>query len=359
MEKIITKRFVLVDKRKIAEEEGLIEMGDLDKVVIKILATGICGSDLHYFNFRKEKDKINQIRKKPLILGHEAVGRVIHAFEAVYPDGRKVLVNDLVAIDPLRSCSDLNIPKCLVCQNKKLEENYCLNSQFLGSTVDGTLQTYLSYSSKKLIKLSEDFSPIEGVLIEPLAIANKIAKKETCSELAIIGDGSLGLLIGKMFSYYGLEKLTLFGVNNTKLAYAGSFAKTINILQDSYRYENPADLIIECVGGEYIPKTLTQALNLTKPGGKILLVGLSHLKPKIDLQGIIKKNLSLEGIFRCSYQDMLEAYGLLENEVLRKELIEVIDDKLFPLTTKGVQEAFNYASDYSLAHKSKVVVVDT
>ncbi len=361
MDKIATQKFVLVGKKEIAETKDYIEINALDNTLIKILAVGICGSDLHYFNFRKDERKLEQIKKKHLVLGHEAAGRIISALpEAAYPDGTKVLVGDLVAIDPLSSCYDLGIPPCLACQNPALGESYCFNSAFLGSTRDGALHTYFSYSSKKLIKLAEDISPLEGALLEPLAIAAKIAKKEANSnkKVVIIGDGSLGLLIGKMLSYYGSKDITIFGINDAKLSFARTFARTINLSETRGDWSGLGSLVIECVGGEHYPITIPLAIGSCIAGGKILLVGLSHLKPQIDLQEIIKKGIFIEGAFRCSYQDMISAYRLFSDRKLREEIRKIVDPEIYPLTLRGVQEAFTSANNYSLLHGSKVVMMD-
>ena len=139
-------------------------------------ATGLCGSDLHYYNHGHNGDIILQ---EPLSLGHESAGEVV----AVGIDVGEFEVGDLVAIE-------CGIP-CGICEHcNNGQYNICTTWRFRGSAksfphFQGTLQERLNHPAKWCHKLHPNMSPYFGVILEPMGVAMNAVKRASIPEHAI------------------------------------------------------------------------------------------------------------------------------------------------------------------------------
>ena len=148
---------------------------------VRILATGICGSDLHAFHGHDAR------RQPPLILGHEAAGEVLEGPLA----GKRVTMN------PLIICGH-----CDYCIEGR--QNLCSNRTMIGMTRPGTFAETLTIPSHCLIELPDSLSAEAAALTEPAATAlhgvNRLARclSRPLSEgrVLVIGAGAIGLLTG-------------------------------------------------------------------------------------------------------------------------------------------------------------------
>jgi L-iditol 2-dehydrogenase len=117
-----------------------------------VTATGVCGSDLHWFS----EAGIGDARVvKPLVLGHESAGVIVSGSES----GQRV------AIDPAIPCG-----QCEYCQAGN--PNLCKNLVFAGSAPDdGTLREYLVWPAHCLHPLPDALTDADGAMLEPLGVA--------------------------------------------------------------------------------------------------------------------------------------------------------------------------------------------
>ncbi|KAF7426259.1 hypothetical protein PC9H_008627 [Pleurotus ostreatus] len=152
---------------------------------IRILATGLCGSDLHYFADARNGDFAV---RAPLVLGHEAVGEVEAAGAgAVDAYGRQLQVGTRVAIEPGVPCcidtagnssgagaaSSASAKSCTHCASGRY--NLCKDLRFASSAktfphLDGTLQEKMLHPAALLWPLPDSVSPALGALAEPLSV---------------------------------------------------------------------------------------------------------------------------------------------------------------------------------------------
>lgn len=151
-------------------------------IKIKIIYSGICGSDLQVL-------KKNQQIVTDIIIGHEAVGEIVEVGKEVteYRVGEKVI------IDPNQYCCD-----CYYC--RKGLTNFCEAEnglQIAGINIDGTFAEYFVCNQRYIYKIPESMSLKEAVLIEPLAcVINNIraAKIKEDDNVLILGSGPMGAL---------------------------------------------------------------------------------------------------------------------------------------------------------------------
>eukprot|EP00164_Ancoracysta_twista_P006749 GFYU01009459.1.p1 GENE.GFYU01009459.1~~GFYU01009459.1.p1 ORF type:complete len:270 (-),score=46.97 GFYU01009459.1:566-1375(-) len=175
--------------------------GDSDipdgEVLIKVEASGICGSDLHAYHGHDER------RIPPMILGHEATGMVVLPADSPLKGKRFVL-------NPLISC--LNCEYChLGCIN------LCSNKTMLGMQRQGMLAQYVLCPTRQLVPIPDDMKPAHAALAEPTAVAvhaivriqNVSMRPLSESKCLIMGGGALGILFALLMKNHGCSEISI------------------------------------------------------------------------------------------------------------------------------------------------------
>ena len=237
-----------------------------DKVMIEVLKTGICGSDLHYFEVGQPSG---------LVMGHEFCGRVISN------GGRDDLkIGDRVTALPISPCGS-----CEACL--KGNPQYCLRTwnQAVGLSLDnpGGLTTKINIRPDLAYKVPDNVSDEEAAMVEPTAVglhAIHLADIKVGDKVLVIGSGIIGLSSAMFAKMEGASKVVVSEVNEerAKKAVELGVADSYILANDKFN-ENVAsiagsgfDIIIDCCGNS---PAVTSAITAVKPGGKIILVGVS------------------------------------------------------------------------------------
>lgn len=171
------------------------------EVQVAIRATGLCGSDLHYYNHGRNGDFVV---REPMCLGHESSGTVT----AVGPDVTTLQVGDRVALEvglPCRTCTLCRTGRYNICPDMKFR-----SSAKLFPHLDGTLMELTNPPADLCHKLPESVSYAGGALVEPLAVCLHAIRRShppTPAEVdlateqgdqtaaLIFGAGAIGLLL--------------------------------------------------------------------------------------------------------------------------------------------------------------------
>jgi len=241
-----------------------------DEVLLKVEVVGVCGSDVHYY----ETGRIgSQIVEYPFVVGHECAATV----EAVGSAVTRVKVGDGVVVEPAIACN--NCDQC-----KRGRKNTCRNLKFLGcpGQAGGCLCEYIVMPEDCCFPIDDKITFAQGVLCEPLAIGVYAVKQACISEntdIAILGSGPIGLscLVSAMAenanACYVTEKIEerVEAAKKNGASWVGNPNKE-DIVKEIFRLE-PAgmDVVFECAGQQ---ETIDQAVELLKPGGKLMLVGI-------------------------------------------------------------------------------------
>lgn len=155
-----------------------------DEVLIKVMAVGICGSDLHYYTNGRIG---NYVVEKPFILGHECAGEIA----AVGSSVDQFKVGDRVAVEPGVTCG-----RCEACKEGRY--NLCPDVQFLATPpVDGAFVQYIKMRQDFVFLIPDSLSYEEAALIEPFSVGIHAAartKLQPGSTIAIMGMGPVGLM---------------------------------------------------------------------------------------------------------------------------------------------------------------------
>jgi propanol-preferring alcohol dehydrogenase len=239
-----------------------------DEVLIEVEVCGVCHSDLHV----AEGDwaQFAGIVKKPLILGHEIVGRVAERGAAV----QAIQVGDRVGVPWVQwTCG-----QCEFCREGN--ENLCVKQRITGVMVDGGYAEYAKAPASHVIKIpdalsSEQAAPLlcAGVTVHR---ALKQATIRAGQRLAVFGVGGLGHIAVQIGRAAGAE-VTAIDVSEEKLALAKSLgaARTLNAATSNVVKE------LRRVGGMHVAivtsaakSAYDMAFYCVRPTGTLLVVGL-------------------------------------------------------------------------------------
>ena len=302
----------LVEHKKLEiTEENQIPKPHSDEVVIHIKSAGICGSDLHIYEGHRPDIAL------PVILGHELAG-VVHE---VGSDVKGFNVGDRVVIDPVVSCG-----RCYAC--KKGWNNLCEVVACLGCQVDGGFTDYIKISEKNVYKIPDDVTWEQAAMIEPFSIAAEVldrSRAKAGERVVIYGAGTIGLCVVQVLKMMGL-KVLVTDVIDSRLqkalelgADAAVNSKTIDLQTAVADFTNGdgAELVIDAVGN---PKLFEQALILTAPGGRIVVLGFDATPAQIPEVVLVKKELEIIGsrLNRYRFPQVIEWF---ENKQLNAEAI--------------------------------------
>jgi L-iditol 2-dehydrogenase len=276
------------------EERPIPEIGD-DEVLVKVMAVGICGSDLHYF----EHGRIGPyIVEKPIILGHECAGVVAACGKAA----TGFRVGDRVAVEPGVTCGT-----CSAC--KKGRYNLCPGVQFLATPpYDGAFVQYIKIRKDCLFPIPDHLSFEAAALNEPFSVgihAAKRAKLQPGSTLAIMGVGPVGLMAIVAGMAFGAREIIVADLEPIRLEAARKLGATHTI---HVREEDPVetikalteglgvDVVFETAGS---PKALQAGLASLRRGGKLAIIGLPPQDEiALNVPFIADNEIDIYGVFR-------------------------------------------------------------
>jgi L-iditol 2-dehydrogenase len=268
-----------------------------DEVLVKVMAVGICGSDIHYY----EHGRIGRyVVEKPIILGHECSGIAV----AVGKNVTRIKVGDRVAIEPGITCG-----RCEYCKEGRY--NLCSDVKFLATPpIDGAFVQYIKHREDFLFPIPDELSFEEAALNEPFSVgihASKRANLQPGSIVAIMGMGPIGLTAIAAVRAFGASTIIVTDLERNRLDAAKRLGAThtINILEN-----DPIEEIKRLTGGKGVdvafetagnPKALQTALQVVKRGGKLVIVGLPPQDEiELNISLIADNEFDIFGVFRYS-----------------------------------------------------------
>ena len=167
-----------------------------DEVRVKVMAAGICGSDIPRI-YR------NGAHVHPLIPGHEFSGQVVQAGAMADKkwNGRRV------GIFPLIPCRE-----CMPCQKGQFE--MCRHYNYLGSRCNGGFAEYAAVPQDNLIELPDSVAFEEGAMLEPMAVAVHAMRRIELNQsdtVVVCGLGTIGLLLTMFLIERGISNILVIG----------------------------------------------------------------------------------------------------------------------------------------------------
>jgi alcohol dehydrogenase len=263
--------------------------------IVQVDAAGICGSDLHAYHGHDPR------RVPPLILGHEAVGRM--------PDGRRVVINPLI---PCGRCA-----RCI-----EGRTHLCPERRMLGMQFPGCFAESVAVPETNLIAVPDHASDIAAALTEPAACvlhalhlsARALARPIAEARTLVIGGGAIGLLAALY--------LRAWGARGTRLAETGAGRRaTVERAEAAEAFDpratplEPAgfDFVFDAVGSTVTRRMASAAV---APGGVLLHIGLQNNEGGLDARRMTLQEIAVLGSYCYTRADMVSALSALANGTL-------------------------------------------
>ncbi|KAF4625176.1 hypothetical protein G7Y89_g12992 [Cudoniella acicularis] len=296
---------------KASQENRTLGLPEASEVQVAIQATGLCGSDLHYFNHYRNGDIIV---REPITLGHESSGVVTEVGSAV----TALQVGDRVALEVGLPCLE-----CDLCKEGRY--NICKALRFRSSAksfphFQGTLQERINHPASYCHKLPSNVSIELGAILEPLGVAihgSRRASLKKGSIVLVFGAGAVGLLCAAMSKVSGAKRVIIADIQAERVDFAvqNKFAdakivvpmKRPQAIEEKLAFaKEVAELVKDTAGGEVdavfectgVESCLQAAIYSTRPGGRIMLIGMGSPIQTLPISAAALREVDLVGVFR-------------------------------------------------------------
>lgn len=298
------------------------------EILVKVLASGICGTDVMEWY---------RIKKAPRVLGHEITGEIVESKTKKFGAGGRVFVSHHVPCNKCKYCLANNHTACDFLHSG----NYFPGgfSEFVKvpkANVD--LGTYL---------LPDNVSSEEGTMVEPLACtlrAQRIIDVKKDHTVLILGSGVSGILNIQVAKLKG-AKVIATDIEGYKLTKARQFGAD-EVIDASQDIKVKADRIIICTGAELAVK---QAFNCIDKKGIILFFAIPKENFSVPIVDFWRNEITITSSYGAAPFDLEEALALIQNKDINvKELIT------HQFSLQDIQKGFEIAS---VAKESLKVII--
>jgi 2-desacetyl-2-hydroxyethyl bacteriochlorophyllide A dehydrogenase len=249
-------------------------------LLVRVVATGICGSDLAAYR------GTHPYKKAPAVLGHELVGVVT----ALGPEASGAEPGDLVSSAAFCPCGVC--PSC-----RRGEVNLCPDRRSMSTPGwDGSFAEFVVLQPATTFVLPGAVSPRQGVLVEPLAIGRRAMRlaEGRGGTVVVLGAGTIGLSCLLSARRLGFARVVTTDVGPAKAARARAAGADDHLdaaEQDvAVALRGTADVTVVASGH---PSVMAEALAVTRPGGLLVVVSYFDGPRSVDLNGMVSAGLTV------------------------------------------------------------------
>ena len=341
------KALVYTGPEKMEIQERKIPVPRDGEYLVRIIANGICGSDVEGFLGKSGR------RTPPVILGHEFAGVVEKA-----PAGGKYKPGTRVTAFPKLYCGE-----CDICKQGLV--NICPSAPCLGVLdYDGTMTEYIALAEKYLVPFGDNIDFAAASMVEPLAVAVRGAANlpqevlDKAKNILVIGAGTIGLLLVQALRLRGYKsKLTVNDRSDFRLQKALEVGADATFRGDSFDEDvknategNKFDAVFECVG---LAVTAQATLDALKSGGTAVWIGNNQKMIEINMQQIVTSELKVIGSYTYRLEEFHGALKYIEENQID---ISPLVTSTLPLS-EGV-EAFDRMKNNRHGKEIKIILTD-
>lgn len=265
-------------------------------VIVAMVATTICGTDLHILKGDLPEVEVGRI------LGHEGIGVITEVGSGV----TQLAVGDRVILACVSSCG-----KCSNC--RKDLYSHCLDPEGIagigwvfGYMIDGTQAEYVRvpFAENSLYKVPPGLTDAEGILLSDILptgfeIGVQYGHVQPGDVVAVIGAGPVGLSAVMTARLYGPSKVIVLDLDDARLAHGKDFGATDTVNSGDADWKQQVlaltdglgvDVAIEAVG---VPMTFTMATEIVRPGGHVANIGVHGKAVELPLNELWIRNIDI------------------------------------------------------------------
>lgn len=295
------------------------------QVLVKITASGVCGSDVHMFKGNDPRTPL------PIILGHEGVGRVVEV------KGKKLTVNreELKPGDNIIWNRGISCGECYFCKIKN-NPALCPERWVYGISKSCKEKPYLNGCYADHIILSADTDifkitdEIDPAILVPASCSGATAAhcfdyiNPKVGDIVLIqGAGPLGIFATYLAAYNGAGQIIMIDVNEKRLEASKKFGATIALNRHIMNVEEIKKVVMDLTQGRGVdyaieavgkPSVVKEGLQLVRNGGVYLSVGFGEPNGSIEIgcfEDIVQKNLTYQGIWVSDVSNLYSAINCI------------------------------------------------
>jgi len=299
-----------------------------DEILVKVKASGICGTDVMEWY---------RIKKAPRILGHEIAGDIVETKSKKYKSGDRVFVSHHVPCDKCKYCLAGNHTACETLHKGNYDPGGY--SEFIRVPKENVdTGTYV---------LPDDVSYEEGAMIEPLACAVRGQRMIDIKKghiVLVLGSGVSGLLNIRLAKLKGAQVIAT-DIDKYRLAMA-KIAGADQALDAVKPILVKADKVIICTGAK---SAVNQAFNCVDRKGIVQFFAIPNANVEIPIENFWRNELTVTSSYGAAPIDLKEALELIKNKK-----VNVKDMITHTLPLADIQKGFNIVLD---AKESLKVVI--
>ena len=261
------------------------------EVLIKIHKTAICGTDVHIYDWNAWAQ---EHVKPPMVIGHEYVGEIAALGAGVdnLSVGQKVSGEGHITCGHCRNCHNGNI-------------QWCKNTRSVGVDRDGAFAEYVCIPARNVILIPNNLPEDVVAFFDAVGNATHTALMWNLvgEDVLITGAGPIGIIAVGICKYAGARRVVITDVNDYRLELARSMGAdaAVNVSrEDLHEIMNKRgltegfDVGLEMSGSG---AAFSQMIGVMRNGGKISLLGLADAPITVDMNNVIGKGLTLQGIY--------------------------------------------------------------
>ncbi len=289
------------------EDVPMPQVGKHD-VLIKILQTGICGTDLHIYNWDAWASKTIPV---PMVVGHEFVGRIVDVGAEVHD------------FSPGELVSGEGHVVCGRCRNCLAGRRHlCKDTQGIGVNRPGAFAEYISLPVTNVWSHDASVAPEVAAIFDPFgnAVHTALAFDVLGEDVLITGAGPIGLMAAAVVRHAGARYVVVTDVNPYRLKLAQQMgatialdmrSDTIDACQKRLGMKEGFDVGLEMSGNS---QAFHQMLANMCHGGKIAMLGIPDKEISVDWNIIIFNMLTIRGIYgREMYETWYKMTSMLQS----------------------------------------------
>lgn len=272
------------------EELPVPEIGPND-VLIRVKKTGICGTDLHIYNWDPWSQRTIQV---PMAIGHECAGEV----HAIGSHVTGLAPGDRVSVEGHVTCGH--------CRNCRAGRRHlCRNTRGLGVNRQGCFAEYVAMPAVNVFPLTPDIPDDVAAFLDPLgnAVHTALSFDLVGEDVLIVGAGPIGLMAAAVVRHVGARYVVISDVNEYRLDIARKIGVSYAVnprerpLADVMKHLGMSegfDVALEMSGNADGFRQMLEAMN---NGGRVAILGIPPAPISVDWSQVIFKGLVLKGIY--------------------------------------------------------------
>jgi threonine 3-dehydrogenase len=279
-----------------------------DDVLIKINKTGICGTDIHIWNW---DDWAAGTVPVGLITGHEFAGEIVEL-------GRNV-----EGLEIGQRCSgEGHLIGKQSRQSRAGKFHLDPATRGIGVNEQGAFAQYLKLPAFNVVPLPDEISDDIGAILDPLgnAVHTALSFDLVGEDVLITGAGPIGIMAAAVARHVGARHVVITDVNPARLALAEKVADvvTVNVAKEDLadviprlKMKQGFDVGLEMSGNQQALDQMVEAMTM---GGRIAMLGIPPGKSPVDWSRIVFKAITIKGVYgREIFETWYKMIAMLEN----------------------------------------------